>query len=176
MSTYARGLPPMAQARASIPPIFTQWEPGQFSRDVPSGFQRISTGKKTSEFLRANPSTGKQFMRADVVSPATPSGRSLLATPDSNRWGFDTFLSVRKSPSELSVVDSVFELPSGVPDESPASSTHEFVAELEDTSPVVIHSKRSAFPGPQLTFQSSAITVRYTLDNPNVVKTPANKF
>lgn len=160
MSTYARGIPPMAQARASIPPIFTQWEPGQFSRDVPAGLQRISTGKKTSDFLKANPTTRKQFMKADVVSPATPSGRSLLTTPDSNRWGFDTYLTVRKSPSELSVVDSVFELPSDVPDESPASSTHEFIAELEDTSPVAIHSQRSAFPGAQLTFQTSAITVR----------------
>jgi hypothetical protein len=166
MSTYTRRLPPMAQARASIPPIFTRWEPGQFSRDAPSGLQRMSPGQKTSEFLRANPSTRKQFMKVDLVSPATPSGRSLLATPDSNRWGFDTYSNLRKSPSDLSVVDSVFELPSGVPDESPASSTHEFIAELEDTSPVVIHSKRSAFPGPQLSFQSSAITVRYAPDDP----------
>ena len=161
MSTYSDGLPPMAQARASIPPIFTQWEPGQFARDVPSGFQRIPTGKKLNEFLRANPSTGKQYMRADVVSPMTPAGRSVLTTPDSNKWAFDTFLSLRKSPSEPSVVDSIFELPSGAPDDSPASSTHEFIAELEDTSPIVVHSKRSAFPGQQLTFQSSAITVCY---------------
>lgn len=158
MNTCAQKPPPMAQR--SIPHIFTQWEPGQFSRAAPHGLERISSGKKTDEFLRPNTSPRRKYVKVDMVSPATPSGRSLLATPESNRWGFDTSRNLRQSPSELSIVDSVFELPSGVPEESPASSTHSFIAELEDTSPIAIHSQRSAFPGSQLAFQSSAITVR----------------
>lgn len=160
MSVSTQGPPAMAQ-RATIPHIFTQWEPGQFSRPA-CGLERIDSGKKTDDFRRPSPSTRKQYFKLDYVSPATPSGQSLMLTPESNRWAFESCRNLRKSPSELSAVDSIFELPSGDPDESPASSTHSsFVAELEDTSPVAIHSKRSAFPGSQLAFQSSAITVRH---------------
>jgi hypothetical protein len=154
-------------AQRSIPHIFTQWEPGQFSRAAPHGLERISSGKRTDEFLRPNTSPRRKYVKVDTVSPATPSGRSLLATPESNRWAFDTSRNLRQSPSELSIVDSIFELPSGVPEDSPASSTHSFIAELEDTSPIAIYSKRSALPGSSLAFQSSAITVRHHVPKSN---------
>lgn len=53
----------------------------------------------------------------------------------------------------------VFEMADARAPQSPNSAYSSLVAELEDTSPIQIHSKRSAFAGSRLEFESSTITV-----------------
>ncbi|KAF4637796.1 hypothetical protein G7Y89_g283 [Cudoniella acicularis] len=133
-----------------MPHVITQWKPGSSVKDGIKGKER---GEKKSKL-------GLRRQRSDLTSPSTA---SLQSTPKGKRWDFSSIRHIRQSSdgsTPKSAIDPVFELPASNQNESPTSSTPSFLAELEDTSRIAIHSKRSMFPGSQLEFQSSAITSR----------------
>jgi hypothetical protein len=125
--------------RATMPHVVTQWETGQWLReDIEPRRARAN-----SEYLRpiVYPTTEKN-------SPGLRTKKSLNfpGTPKSNHWDFGSIRHIKQSSKEMqtpdSVVDSIFELPCNEPHKSPNSSTHSsFIAELEDTSPVMVHKR-----------------------------------
>ncbi|KAG9232846.1 hypothetical protein BJ875DRAFT_485680 [Amylocarpus encephaloides] len=150
--------------RLTIPHVITQWKPGQFSRDGTSVKEKNKAEKKSNESAKSCKSAMKKQQAVDAVSL---SNSSIQATPKSKRWDFGTIRHRRQASSETAItprsaIDPVFEKEETTSPETPSSSANSspWVFELEDTSQIALHSKRSAFPGPQLEFQSSAITSR----------------
>jgi hypothetical protein len=140
-----------------MPPVVTQWEAGQWSRE---GIES-RRARANSEYLR--PIT---FSPTDRYSGSlrTKKSSNFPGTPESNRWDFGSIRHIKQGSTEmrtpLSTVDSVFEPPGNKSHESPNSSTHSsLIAELEDTSPFAaqkrlvspvssISSAMPAFPAP----------------------------
>jgi hypothetical protein len=99
------------------------------------------------------------------------SNLSLLATPENERWDFGSIRHIRQYYSDdytpISAVDSIFELPCDGAFGSPNSSNHSsFIAELEDTSPIVLakfspHISSDKSPVfPQITAQPTILNPR----------------
>jgi hypothetical protein len=148
--------------RLTMPHVITQFKPGQFSRDGPSIKERIRAEKRAGDAAKSSKSPLKK--QSNGISPG---GASMPVTPKSKRWDFGTIRHKRQASSEVtmssprSAVSPVFEMEHIDSAISPNSSVDSspWVFELEDTSQIALHSKRSIYPGPQLEFQSSAITV-----------------
>jgi hypothetical protein len=148
--------------RLTMPHVITQWKPGQFSRDSSSTKERNRAEKRAGDALKSGRSPSKK--QNDGISP---SSTSIPATPKSKRWDFGTIRHRRQASSEVtlispdSAISPVFETEHIESAVSPNSSVDSspWVFELEDTSRIALHSKRSMYPGPQLEFQSSALTV-----------------
>ena len=152
--------------RLTMPHVITQFKPGQFSRDGLSLKERMKAEKRATDALKSNKSPSKKH--GDGASSAGPS------TPKSKRWDFGTIRHKKQSASSDSNISSpksaispVFEMEQIDSAVSPNSSVDSspWVFELEDTSQIAIHSKRSMYPGPQLEFQSSAITVSHNISD-----------
>jgi hypothetical protein len=150
--------------RLTMPHVITQWKPGQFSRDGSSVKEKNKAEKRANDAAKSVRSPAKK--QSGGISP---SGTGIPATPKSKRWDFGTIRHKRQASSENtmispnSAVSPVFEMENIESAVSPNSSVDSspWVFELEDTSQIALHSKRSMYPGPQLEFQSSAITVSH---------------
>ncbi len=128
-----------------MPHVVTQWESGQWTHEG-SDARRV---KSTSEYLRPIPVSPPANRNSGGLSPRP--NMNLLGTPGSDLWDFGSIHHIKQGCTEtgtpISAVESVFELPSNDIHESPNSSTHSsFIAELEDTSPIAVQSKRPAPP------------------------------
>lgn len=136
--------------RDTMPHVITQWKPGPVVKEKSKG------DKKSKLTLRRQ------------RSGLTSSSASLQSDTKSKRWDFGSIRHIRhpssdavspKSTVDLTNPHPVFELSAGSI-RRPNTASPSYVAELEDTSRIALHSKRSMFPGSQLEFQSSAITSR----------------
>jgi hypothetical protein len=141
------------RATMPLPHVVTQWETGQWSRE---GID-ARRARANSEYLKPI-----AFSPTDRNSGGLRKRPSLnfLGTPESDRWDFGSIRHIKQCSTEMrtpiSAVDSVFELPCTEARDSPNSSTHSsFIAELEDTSPVVVHSKRLISPAAASSLASS---------------------
>jgi hypothetical protein len=122
-----------------MPHVVTQWETGQWLRE---GIEP-RRARANSEYLRpiVYPTTER-----NPPGLRTKKSLNFPGTPESNLWDFGSIRHIKQSSTEMktpvSAVDSIFELPCNEPLKSPNSSTHSsFIAELEDTSPVVVQKR-----------------------------------
>lgn len=136
-------LTPRVPTTPEIPHVVTQWQSGrQANRPV----------KASGEYLRpvtAGPTTTERWAKHSR-GVKSQNSLTLLAMPESQRWDFGSIRHIRQhfsnASTPISTVETVFEVPGDRSIGSPNTSAHSsFVAELEDTSPVVL-SKRSVFP------------------------------
>ena len=122
-----------------MPHVVTQMGSEEQSQEALTRREAVVISKRPREFKTPAPPPMRQI-RKPGVKPL-PS-LSLLAMPENNRWDFGSIRHIRQPPNEFtpdSATDSVFEIPSGGPRDTPNSSTHSlFIAELEDTSPMVM--------------------------------------
>lgn len=148
-------------AKVVIPHVITQ-----FSLD---GAGVKEKGIKEKKKKSNDTARTKHYAPSEVSLVSTTLSTSSQATPKGKRWNFEfrhkrhPSTETNVTPQSASAVDTVFdteifELPAS-PNSSTKSSSGAFAVELEDTSQIALHSKRSAYPGQQLDFQSSAIAV-----------------
>ncbi|KAH6682512.1 hypothetical protein B0J14DRAFT_126895 [Halenospora varia] len=137
--------------RDAMPHVITQWKPGPVIKEKNKGDKR-----------------SKLTLRRQRSELTSSSSASLQSDTKSKRWDFGSIRHIRhpssdavspKSAVDLTNPHPIFEL-SASSIRRPETATPSYVAELEDTSRIALHSKRSMFPGSQLEFQSSAITSR----------------
>jgi hypothetical protein len=140
-----------------LPHVVSQWETGQWSRE---GIDARGA-RANSEYLKPI-----AFSPTDRNSGGLRTRPSLnfLGTPESDRWDFGSIRHIKQCSTEMrtpiSAVDSVFELPCAEARDSPNSSTHSsFIAELEDTSSVVVYSKRPVPPAAASSLTSPPLQV-----------------
>jgi hypothetical protein len=128
--------------RATMPHVVTQWETGQWPRE---GIH-ARRAKSASENLRPiaiSPTNRK--------SDGPRTKPNLLGPPENDQWDIGSIRHIKQASIDMSTpisaIDSAFELPCNDIHDSPNSSTHSFsIAELEDTSPIAIQSKRLVYP------------------------------
>jgi hypothetical protein len=123
-----------------MPHVVTQMGTEEQSRKALSRREAAIISKRSGEFRRAPPSPMRRINGTDLKP--LPS-LSLLAMPENGHWDFSSVRHIRRQPSNeftpLSATESVYDLPSGGPRDTPNSSTHSlFIAELEDTSQIVM--------------------------------------
>ncbi|RDL32577.1 uncharacterized protein BP5553_09033 [Venustampulla echinocandica] len=148
------------------PPKSKKWDIGSLRRLKTPSAEVLSSSKPIHPVVEA--AVGERAeapkQRATCEDAGLLSGVNSQGTPKiksgstSVRYSEKPFFEVLTPPR--SAVDTVFEIADGQPPQSPNSTFSSLVAELEDTSPVPMLSKRSAFAGSQLEFQSSTITSR----------------
>lgn len=106
------------------------------SHEIWAKKQAVSTMKRSAEFQR--PATTVPHRKLPL-NKETPNLGLLVTSSDNPHWDFGSIRHIRKASevdTPMSAVGSVFEIRSaGSYEETPNSSTHSFVAELEDTSP-----------------------------------------
>jgi hypothetical protein len=122
-----------------MPHVVTQMGTEEQSRKALSRREAAIISKRSGEFKRAPPSPMKRIKGAELKP--LPS-LSLLAMPENSHWDFSSVRHIRQPSNEftsLSAAESVYDLPSGGRWDTPNSSTHSlFIAELEDTSQIVM--------------------------------------
>lgn len=129
-----------------MPHVVTQWETGQWSRE---GID-ARRARANSEYLKPIAFSSTDRNSGGLGLRMRPS-LNFLGTPENDRWDFGSIRHIKQCSTDMrtpiSAVDSVFELPCTPAHDSPNSSTHSsFTAELEDTSPMAVHSKRLVSP------------------------------
>ena len=121
-----------------MPHIVSQMVSEEQSYDALRRREAAIIYKRSTEFERSLPSPTSQ--RTGTALRPLPS-LSLLSMPESKRWDFGSIRHIRQPSDECtptSETETVFELPSGGSRDTLSSWTNSlFIAELEDTSPIV---------------------------------------
>jgi len=144
-----------------MPHVAAQMRSGDSPRETFDTRQATITSRRSGELQR--PVTPSPRGRRKTTGANQMPSLSLLSMPKNSHWDFGSIRHIREQSSDftpVSATESVFELPSGRPGDSPDSSIHSlFIAELEDTSPIAVSKQIPNLETPKTKPQTAEISV-----------------